>query len=97
MSQFQNKSVPVQSTKQFAVVEEPSMRMKSFDESAESMVASAPMAESESQDLSQSVKAEEIMIDSGVSGVDLSIPFVIITIILGGLTLYYFLKSRKNI
>ena len=33
------------------------------------MVASAPMAESESQDLlkNQSVKVEEIMIDSGVS------------------------------
>ena len=38
----------------------------------------------------------EKAIDSGVTGTDLSIPFVIITIILGGLTLYYFLISRKN-
>ena len=97
LSQIQNKPIPAQSTKQFAAVEEPSMRMDSFDESAESMVASAPMVESESHDLSPSMDVEEIMIDPGVSGTDLSIPFVIITIILGGLTLYYFFKSRKNI
>ena len=69
--------------------------MDSF-ESAESMMASAPMAESESQDFSREMIIEETLIDSGVSGIDLFIPFVIITIILGGFTLYYFLKSRKN-
>ena len=94
LSQFQNKSVPIQNARQFAAVEESSVRMESFDESAESMVASAPMAESE--DLSAGMEITEKAIDSGVSGVDLSIPFVIITIILGGLTLYYFLKSRKS-
>ena len=94
LSQFQDKPVPVQNTRQFAAVEESSVRMESFDESAESMVASAPMAESE--DLSAGMEITEKAIDSGVSGVDLSIPFVIITIILGGLTLYYFLKSRKS-
>ena len=94
LSQFQDKPVPAQNTRQFAAVEESSVRMESFDESAESMVASAPMAESE--DLSAGMEITEKAIDSGVSGVDLSIPFVIITIILGGLTLYYFLKSRKS-
>lgn len=96
LSQFQDKSIPVQNTRQFAAVEESSVRMESFDESAESMVASAPILESEPQDLLAGMEISQKAIDSGVSGTDLSIPFVIITIILGGLTLYYFLKSRKN-
>ncbi len=95
LSQFQDKPVPVQSTRQFAAVEE-SASMESLDESAESMMASAPIAESESQDLSAGMEITEKAIDSGASGIDLSVPFVIITIILGGLTLYYFLKSRKG-
>ena len=95
LSQLQNKPVPVQSARQFATVEESAKSMDSF-ESAESMMASAPMAESESQDFSREMIIEETLIDSGVSGIDLFIPFVIITIILGGFTLYYFLKSRKN-
>ena len=94
LSQFQDKSITVQNTRQFAAVEESSVRMESFDESAESMVASAPIAEPE--DLLAGMEISQKAIDSGVSGTDLSIPFVIITIILGGLTLYYFLKSRKN-
>ena len=96
LSQFQNKPTPVQNTRQFAAVEESSKRIESFDESAESMVASAPIVESDPQDLSRSMGTEEIIIDSGVSGFDLFIPFVVITIILGGLTLYYFFKSRKG-
>ena len=94
LSQFQDKPVPVQSTRQFAAVEESAKSMDSFDESAESIVASAPMAESE--DLSTSMEITEKAIDSSVSGIDLAIPFVIITIILGGLTLYYFVKSRQR-
>ena len=94
LSQFQDKSIPVQNTRQFAAVEESSVRMESFDESAESMVASAPIAEPE--DLSAGMEISQKAIDYGVSEFDLSIPFLIITIILGGLTLYYFLKSRKN-
>lgn len=97
LSQIQNKPIPVQSARQFAAVKEPSMRMESFDESAESFVTSAPNLNTESEDLSAGMEITEKAIDSGVSGIDLSIPFVIITIILGGLTLYYFLKSRKNI
>ena len=96
LSQLQNKPVPVQNARQFAAVEESSKRIESFDESAESMVASAPLVEPESQDLSRSMGADEIIVDSGVSSVDLFIPFVVITVILGGLTLYYFLKSRKR-
>lgn len=96
LSQFQNKPIPIQSTKQYTAVEESSKRMDSFDESVESMVASSPMIESEPQISSRSMDVEEIMIDSGSSGIDLSIPFVIITIILGGITLYYFFKSRKG-
>ncbi|KFM16864.1 ArsR family transcriptional regulator protein [Marine Group I thaumarchaeote SCGC AAA799-B03] len=95
LSQFQSKPIPVENTRQFAAIEE-SKRMESFDESAESMIASTPVAESEPQDLSAGMEITEKTIDSGVSGIDLSIPFVIITIILGGLTLYYFLKSRKS-
>lgn len=106
LSQFQDKYVPAESPRQFAAIEESSMRLKSiedsseplasFDESAESMMASAPMAESESQDLSTGMEITERAIDSGISGVDLSIPFVIITIVLGGLTAYYIWKLRKS-
>ena len=84
-----------QSTRQFAAVEE-SANMESLDESAESMMASPPIAESESQDLSAGMEITEKAIDSGALGIDLAVPFVIITIILGGLTLYYLLKSRKG-
>lgn len=106
LSQFQDKYVPAESPRQFAAIEESSMRLKSiedsseplasFDESAESMMASAPMAESESQDLSTGMEITERAIDSGISGVDLSIPFVIITIVFGGLTAYYIWKLRKS-
>ncbi|KER06926.1 ArsR family transcriptional regulator protein [Marine Group I thaumarchaeote SCGC AAA799-E16] len=95
LSQFQNKPIPVENTRQFAAVEE-SKRMESFDESAEPMIESAPVAESEPQDLSAGMEITEKAIDSGITDIDLSIPFVIITIILGGLTLYYFLKLRKS-
>ncbi|WP_428326549.1 ArsR/SmtB family transcription factor [Nitrosopumilus sp.] len=94
LSQFQNKTIPIENTRQFAAIEE-SKRMDSFDESVESMIASAPVAESESQDLSAGVEITEKAIDSGVSGIDLSIPFVIVTIILGGLTAYYIWKLRR--
>ena len=60
LSQFQDKSIPVQSTRQFAAVEESAKRIESFDDSAESMVASAPMAESESQDLSEVWKLKKL-------------------------------------
>jgi len=49
-------------------------------------------------DLSQnSLKITETVIDSGIAGFDLSILFVIITIILGGLTVYCFWKSKKSL
>lgn len=93
LTQFQDKPVSVENTRQFA---EESMRMGTTDDSAESMIASAPMAESESRDLSAGMDITEKAIDSGVSGIDLSIPFVIITIVLAGLTAYYIWKLRKS-
>ncbi|QDI88482.1 ArsR family transcriptional regulator [Candidatus Nitrosopumilus sp. SW] len=94
LASFQNKTVTLENTKQFTIEE--SRRIESFDESAESIMASAPMMESESQDLSAGMEISEKAIDSGVSGIDLSIPFVIITIILGGLTIYYLWKFKKS-
>ncbi|MHA7734710.1 ArsR/SmtB family transcription factor [Nitrosopumilus sp. S6] len=93
LSQFQEKTIPIEHTRQFSAIEESSKRIESFDES---VVASAPMAESEPQDLSAGMEITEKVVDYGVSGIDLSIPFVIITIILGGLTAYYIWKLRKS-
>ncbi|QLH07892.1 ArsR family transcriptional regulator [Nitrosopumilus ureiphilus] len=81
-----------------------------MDESAESVAASAPMvAESESQmqfeksvapqDFTQeNLDIAETVIDSDIVnlGTDLYIPFVIATVILGGLTVYYLIKYLKN-
>ena len=81
-----------------------------LDESAESIAASAPiMGEFEPQmKFEKSVQPEdyaqenldlvENVIDSdvGIFGIDLFIPFVILTTILGGITIYYFIKYLKN-
>ena len=76
------------------------------DESAESITASVPMiAESESQmDLDASQNFEEESIDVVLSSSelvtttsDLFLPFLIITSILGGLTVFYLYKFFKKI
>ena len=81
-----------------------------MDESAESIAASAPTgAEPESQmQFEKSIKPQDFtqenldiadtIVSSDVSnlGTDLFIPFVIATIILGGLTIYYLIKYLKN-
>ena len=67
------------------------------DEAAEGIVASAP---TQSQDLAQrNLEIVNAAIDSDVVQSpysDLLIPFVIITVILGGLTVYYLRKSLKK-
>jgi hypothetical protein len=81
-----------------------------MDESAESIASSAPMmAESESQiQLEKSIESQdyaqenldivEAVIDSDVGnlGTDLFIPFVLLTAILGGITIFYLIKYLKN-
>ncbi|AJW71391.1 ArsR/SmtB family transcription factor [Nitrosopumilus adriaticus] len=80
-----------------------------MDESAESIAASPMVAESESHiQLEKSVESQdyiqenldvvETVIDSDVSnlGTELFIPFVILTAILGGITVYYLIKYLKN-
>jgi len=81
-----------------------------MNKSAESVAASAPMtAESESQmQFEKSVEPQdftqenldiaETVVNSDIAnlGTDLFIPFVISTVILGGVTVYYFIKYLKN-
>jgi DNA-binding transcriptional ArsR family regulator len=102
LSQLQEKTIPVDTmtNKQFSLDDTSEQGLESIrDESAESISASAPMAaESESQDLTQrSLEIAETVIDSDVStSFDLSLPFVIITMILGGLTVYYLWELKKS-
>lgn len=94
LSQLQTKPIPVESTRQFAATEEMSKRLDPADESSDSMIASAPMAEPEPQDFAQDgLDITETAMDSGI---DLFVPFVIITIILGGLTAYYLWNLKKS-
>ena len=68
------------------------------DESAGNIAASAPTAESQNI-AEQSLETANTVIDTNAGtlvGSDLFIPFVIITVILGGLTVYYLWKSLKK-
>ena len=81
-----------------------------MDESVESVMASAPIsAESEPQmqfeksiepsDFAQeNLDITDTVLDSNIGnlGTDLFIPFVMFTIILGGLTVYYLIRYLKN-
>ena len=102
LSQFQNKTIYVGDSTdgEFSISESvESMRSAPIDESARSLPASAPMiAESESQEISKrSFDVAETLVDSEISvNSDLFLPLLIITIILGGFTAYYFWKSRKS-
>ncbi len=82
----------VESAKEFEMAES-----ITADESAGDIVASAP---AQSQDLAQrNLEIVNAAIDSDVAQFpysDLLIPFVIITVILGGLTVYYLWKSLKK-
>jgi DNA-binding transcriptional ArsR family regulator len=103
LSQFKNKTIHVGDSTggEFSSVEESAKSIQSvpIDDSVRSLPASAPMvAESESQDLSQrSLEVAETIVDSEISvNSDLFLPFVIITVILGGITAYYLWKLRKS-
>ncbi|MFB5636341.1 MAG: ArsR/SmtB family transcription factor [Nitrosopumilus sp.] len=101
LSQFQNKTIFDDSSDGEFPIEEyvDNMQSAPIDESVRSLPASAPMvAESESQELSQrGLDVAETIVDSEISvSSELFLPFLIITIILGGLTVYYFWKFRKS-
>ena len=102
LSQFQNKTIRVNNNDndELSLVTESAKSIPSIssDESTYSLPASAPMtAESESQDISQRNLdvAESLVHSETYVNSDLFLPFVIITIILGGITIFYFWKSRK--
>ena len=103
LSQFKNKTIHVGDSAggEFSFIGESAKSIQSapIDESVRSLPASAPMmAESESQDAAQySLEVAETIVDSEISvNSDLFLPFLIITIILGGLTAYYLWKFKKS-
>ena len=103
LSQFKNKTIYVGDSTggEFSSIEESAKSIQStpIDESVRSFPASAPMmAESESQDVAQySLEVVETIVDSEISvNSELFLPFLIITIILGGTTAYYLWKFRKS-
>lgn len=111
LSQLEDKQVPSSMISSRITSPELSAKTSEsigMDESAES-IATAPMvAESESHMQLESVESQdnvqenldvvETVIDSDVSnlGTELFIPFVILTAILGGITIYYLIKYLKN-
>ncbi len=102
LSQFQNKTIFVDnSTGNFSTIEESAKNIQSIpsDESLRSLPTSAPMiVESESQDVAQySLDVVETMANSEIStSSDLFLPFVMITLFLAGITVYYLWKLRKS-
>jgi len=103
LSQFKNKTIHVGDSTggEFSSIEESAKSIQSapIDESVRSLPASTPMiAESESQDAAQySLEVAETVVNSEISAnSDLFLPFLIITMILGGLTAYYLWKFKKS-
>jgi DNA-binding transcriptional ArsR family regulator len=102
LSQFQNKAVFVDnSTDNFSPIEEyaKTIQLIPSEESMRSLPASAPMViESESQDITQhSLDVAETIVNSEISASsDLFLPFVMVTLILSGITVYYLWKLRKS-
>ena len=96
------------SERQFSMEDSPMAKSVPADESTESIAASAPMmAEPESEmDFDQGMESQEFaqrnleiaetVAESGTTSPDLLIPLVVLTVILGGLTLYYLVKSFKK-
>ncbi len=100
LSQFQNKSISMDNTA-FPPIEESAKTAQLIpsEESVRSLPASTPMvAESKSQDITQhSLDVAETMVDSEIfTSSDLFLPFVMITLFLGGITVYYLWKLRKS-
>ena len=101
LSQFKNKTIYVGDTEggEFLVEEsEKSIQSAPIDESMRSLPASTPMVESESQDVAQySLDIAETITDSEIAvNSELFLPFLIITLILGGITAYYLWKFKKS-
>ena len=104
LSQFQNKTIRVDdftTDAGISFIEESAKNVRSLpsDESMESISVSSPMiTESESQDIAErSMDVIDTVVNSEVTvNSDFFLPFVVITIILGGLTVYYLWKSRKS-
>jgi hypothetical protein len=104
LSQFQNKTIHVDNFTMDGGVSSIGESAKSIqslptDESMESISASSPLiAEFESQDIAErSMDVINNAVNSEMSvNSDFFLPFVVITIILGGLTAYYLWKSRKS-
>ena len=103
LSQFKSKTINVGDSAgvDLSAIEESAKSIQSapIDESIRSLPASAPMfAESESQDTAQySLDVAETIVNSEITvNSDLFLPFLIITIILGGITVSYLWKLRKS-
>jgi len=108
LSQFQNKTIRVDDFAMnggISAIEESTKNIQSLqsDESVESIPASSPMiTESESQDIAQpSMDVVNTAVNSAVNSdtsinSDFFLPFVAITVILGGLTAYYLWKFKKS-
>ena len=104
LSQFQNKTVPVDdftNNSGISSITESAKSMPSFqsDESMEFASPSSPIAtESNLDDVAErSVDVVNDVVNSEMIGnSDFFLPLVVITIILGGLTAYYVWKFRKS-
>jgi predicted transcriptional regulator len=97
LSTFQEKTVPVQDTAlEFSY--DPSQKTLesiSRDDSSQLIQESVPMAASESELSPRDLNLVE-SIESETIGFDLFLPLIVITSIFAGLTIYYFIKSRKS-
>jgi DNA-binding transcriptional ArsR family regulator len=102
LSQFKNKTIYVGDSAggEFSSVEESAKSIQSapIDESMRSLPASTTMAESEPQDAAQySLDVTETIADSEITvNSELFLPFLIITMVLGGITAYYLWKFKKS-
>ena len=102
ISQFKNKTIHLTDSTggEFSFVDESAKNtpITSSEESMRSIPESTMMiAESDSQDSPQyGLDITENIVDSEITvNSDLFLPFLIITVILGGITVYYLWKSRK--
>jgi DNA-binding transcriptional ArsR family regulator len=103
LSQFQNKTIDVDdfiTDGGISSIEKSAKNIQSLpsDESMESVPASLMIAESESQDIAErSMDVVNNVVDSDIGvNSDFFLPFVVITIVLGGITAYYLWKFRKS-
>ena len=78
-------------------LDQPQKMMESAQDGSTAMYAQAPMMESESSELTQrGMDVAETITNSDSSGFGLFLPFLVLTIVLGGFTVYYVIKSKKS-